>query len=120
MERNEDITGVEPLARWETEEITDPGRLVWWSRLDNRYQIEVHRLDEDLADKLGIDMSDQETQGYRGVLCIFDHEQEDALLGIERVGLSYGAMFGPDVMDVEEWQMKVVNFVDNVLLAQET
>lgn len=117
MERNEAIKDIVPLARWETEEITDHGRLVWWSRLDGRYQVEVHRLDENLAKQLGVSMPDQETAGYRGVLCIFDHAEEDKLLGLERVGLSYGAIFGPDIMDVQEWQAKIIDFIDNVLPA---
>lgn len=29
-----------------------------------------------------------------------------------RVGLSYGAMFGPDVADVNDWIKKVLDFID--------
>lgn len=31
----------------------------------------------------------------------------------ETVGLSYQAIFGPDVSDVEDWQSKVLDVIDN-------
>lgn len=31
----------------------------------------------------------------------------------ETVGLSYGAVFGPDVADLSQWQDTVINVIDN-------
>lgn len=31
----------------------------------------------------------------------------------ENVGLSYGAVFGPDIADVTQWQDTVINVIDN-------
>ena len=91
-----DLENIKPLAVWEDDNSSHTD-LVWWVRLDDRYQIEVHRIGE-----------------YKGILCIFDHDSKDALLYIEEVVLSYNALFGPDISDVGEWQKKVVEFVDNL------
>ena len=42
---------------------------------------------------------------------MFDN-QEKKYLYDEEVRLSYGATFGPDAVDVVEWQDKVVEIVD--------
>lgn len=72
-----------------------PG-VVYHSKLDDRYMIEVQRTGERSAN-----------------LVIYDHERDDAEIACWEVGLSYGALFGPDVADVGEWQGRVVDFVDN-------
>ncbi len=83
-----------PLAVWDDNHSAHPN-LVWWSRLDHRFQIEVQRVDN-----------------YAAKLIIFDHLNENAELLCEDVGLSYGALFGPDVSDVDEWQNRCMKFID--------
>jgi hypothetical protein len=85
-----------PLANWDDEQSSHP-ELVWWSRLDNKYQIEVHRKGERAAR-----------------LVIFDHSNNDKMLKGFDVGLSYGAIFGPDIDDVSAWQDMAVNFIDSL------
>ena len=84
-----------PLAAWDATEI--PAELVWMSRLDNRFKIEVLRTGDGSAQ-----------------LMIWDHENDDKLLLDEEVGLMYGAKFGPDVDDVASWQGKAIELVDNL------
>ena len=67
--------------------------VIWSSLLDNRYSIEVIR-----------------TAPYRAEFSIRDGDQ---VLRTESVGLMYGAIFGPDVSDVAEWQRLSTDFVDN-------
>lgn len=38
----------------------------------------------------------------------------DQVLERQNVGLSYGALFGPDVEDVLDWQQRAVDFIDGV------
>ena len=75
---------------------------VWWSRLDERWQIEVHR-DSPTA------------PSYAATLHIFDHNDGDKLVRTEPVGLAYEAVFGPDVADVNKWQERAIDYVDNHL-----
>ena len=85
-----------PLATWDDNDSKHP-LLVWWTRLDKRWQIEVQRIDD-----------------YNATLCIFDHTNQDALIHSEPEGLSYGALFGPDVGDVAFWQDKAIKIVDTM------
>lgn len=103
---------LQPKAHWETEQVTEPGSLIWWSRLDGRYQIEVHQAREETLKALELDEGGD--IGYIGILCIFDHGNENTLLMAEMVGLSYGAIFGPDVADVLAWQDRSIAFVDEL------
>ena len=81
---------------WESQEPFDKEcRVVWWSRLDKRYQIEVQRSGE-----------------KSGILIIFDHNDGNKAIFKSNVNLSYGAVFGPDVMDVELWQNMATDAVD--------
>ncbi len=66
--------------------------IVWTSTLDGKYVLTITRIDD-----------------YLGELTISEGDQ---LLHREVVGLSYGAIFGPDVADVAEWQRIAVEFVD--------
>lgn len=86
----------QPLARWNDDNLSHP-QLVWWSRLDNKYQVEVHR-----------------TGDRTGVLYVFDHNDNNKELFSKDVDLSYGAQFGPDVADVAEWQKATGEFVDSI------
>lgn len=86
---------MQPLLPWESDNADHPD-LVWRSKMDKRYLIEAHRAD-----------------GYHGKLYIFDHEKDDREIACWEVILSYGAMFGPDVADVDVWLKKAEDFVDN-------
>ena len=67
--------------------------VVWTSILDKRYEVTVTRSDDYLAE-----------------LTISEGNQ---VLHRESVGLSYGAIFGPDVADVADWRRTAVAFVDS-------
>ena len=71
-----------------------PEDVVWVGTLDNRYTVTVIR-----------------TRPYHGELSI---REGDQILLREDVGLSYGALFGPDVSDVAEWQQRAVEFIDTL------
>ena len=86
----------QPLLSWDSPKGASHPRLVWRSKLDDRYLIEVHRADN-----------------YNGKLFVFDHNRNDQEIFSMDVGLSYGATFGPGVADVQEWQEKVLDFIDN-------
>ena len=70
--------------------------LIWEATVDNgQYRCEVNRID-----------------GYKGRLTVQDTVTEELILDKE-VGLSYGARFGPDLMDVTMWQDMIIEAVDN-------
>jgi hypothetical protein len=73
-------------------EMADERQLVWEAELDNRYRCEVRRTDD-----------------YAGELKMVDGER---VLICENVGLMYGALFGPDVSDVVDWQDKCTAAAD--------
>ena len=66
--------------------------VVWTSTLDGKYEVTVTRTDD-----------------YHAELTISEGNQ---VLHRESVGLSYGAIFGPDVADVADWRRIAVEFVD--------
>jgi hypothetical protein len=66
--------------------------VVWTSTLDRRYEVTVTR-----------------TGDYRAEPTV---SEGDLVLHREAVGLSYGAIFGPDVADVADWRRIAVEFVD--------
>jgi hypothetical protein len=68
--------------------------LVWTATLDDRYVITVSRTDEN-----------------SGSLRIVDSVSGNEL-HTAPVTLSYGALFGPDIDDVQEWQEIAVGVVD--------
>jgi hypothetical protein len=74
-----------------------PDRLVWYSILDDKYVVTVTRPEDPCDD-------------YKGTFEIFDAEGKQ--LHSEQVGLAYGARFGPDMMDVDDWQNKTIEFID--------
>lgn len=86
-----------PLVPWDSD--VAHALIVWRTKLDDRYLVEVQR---------------DPTDGYKAQLVIFDHERNDEEIMCWDVGLSYGALFGPDVDDVSIWQDKVIDFVDTV------
>lgn len=74
---------------------------VWYSELDDlngyikRYSIRVIRLDRS-----------------NGILKVYDTKFNNKLIFEKQVQLSYGAMFGPDISDVDIWKEIVIKFVD--------
>jgi len=85
-----------PIAPWNADQDFSHAELVWWATLDDRYQVEVHR-----------------TGPRTGILYVFDHRDGDKELASWPVGLSFGAVLGPDIDDVVDWQNKIVDFIDN-------
>jgi hypothetical protein len=67
--------------------------IIWESKLDEVFDCKVERIDE-----------------RRGKLTVID--QFDRILLDTEVGLSYGAMFGPDVADVALWEDMVIKVID--------
>lgn len=87
-----------PIMEWESNEPFDSeGKVIWWTRLDKRYQVEVHRKGDG-----------------EGTLFIWDREQgTDAPPVYGRaVNLSYDAIFGPDIGDVAAWETVALDFAD--------
>lgn len=70
--------------------------IIWENTLDQRYKCTVTRNSQ-----------------YLGQLKILDEELNKVLCD-EEVRLSYGATFGPDVDDVNLWQDRIIEIVDNV------
>jgi len=70
---------------------------VWWSRLDDRYQVEVTR-DPDHTS--------------RAKMTIYDRANDNIEVHTEQVGLAYGAVFGPDTGDVSHWRSIASKAVD--------
>lgn len=87
-----------PLLPWDAPQDTRHPQLVWRSKLDDRYLIEVHRTG---------------TNNYTGKLVVFDHDRNNQEIFSMDIGLSHGAIFGPDIADVDEWRDKVLDFIDN-------
>ncbi len=77
---------VGPVMDWDSTEPTDGDWVVWWSRLDDRYQVEVTRHPDNTT---------------RAKLTIYDHANNNIEVHTEQVILAYGAVFGPDTGDVD-------------------
>lgn len=92
--QKEKVPVIKPLIPWELEE-SHP-EVVWRTKVDDRYLVEVR----------GVSRS-------KGELLIFDHKNNDEKIAGWDVALSYGAVFGPDVADVKDWEEKVLDFIDN-------
>ncbi|EYT53155.1 hypothetical protein H483_0117695 [Dietzia sp. UCD-THP] len=82
---------------WNSTEPTDGDWVVWWSRLDDRYQVEVTRDPDNTT---------------RAKLTIYDRANNNAEVHAEQVDLAYGAAFGPDTGDVDQWMAIALNVVD--------
>ena len=85
-----------PEMDWDsTKEFSED--VVWWGRLDRRYQIEIHRKGERV-----------------GQMLIWDHDDNDRFMHEEEVVLAYAAIFGPDILDVIDWQNKATEIIDKL------
>ena len=71
--------------------------IVWCIVLDNRYGAEVER-----------------TTTHKGFLNIFDLDNNGKLVSSNETNISYDAIFGPDINDVEKWKNDIINIVDNI------
>jgi hypothetical protein len=85
----------DPMMNWD-DKAPFRGECVWWSRLDGKYQVEVHRTSDP----------------YRGCFHIYDHDNNMKHVHSEPVTLSYSAMFGPDVEDVRLWEELACRYAD--------
>ena len=85
-----------PLIPFDSPDGATHPQMVWNAILDDRYIVEVQR-----------------TGGATGNLLVFDHNKNDQEIFSKEVSLSYGARFGADVADVEDWAEKVTDFIDN-------
>jgi hypothetical protein len=99
---------LKPKTPWDSKnrDFPDIPGLVWNAQFDERYLVEVQRPDPK-------DLSKLKTDAYFGYLLLFDHQKEDGLIFSEVVHFAYGALFGPDIDNVSEWQEKIADFVDN-------
>ncbi|MEJ9076833.1 hypothetical protein WKY82_00275 [Gordonia malaquae] len=86
-----------PIMSWDSEADTDGDWVIWWSRLDGRYQVEVVRS----ADSRDV-----------AELRIYDHTSDDALVSAETVAVTAGAVFGPDTGDISNWRAAAASVVD--------
>lgn len=69
---------------------------IWTAQLDNRYDCKVTR-------------KDQST----GVLTVIDTNTGNELIN-EEVVLSYDALFGPDIMDINSWEGRILEVIDAI------
>lgn len=67
--------------------------IIWESTLDKKYKIYVERVEP-----------------YKGELVI---KENDKVLTIKAVTLTYDAKFGPDMDDIRTWEDLCINFIDN-------
>jgi len=88
-----------PLATYniETNETNcgDYSKVIWSAILDQRYKCEVQR-----------------TEPYKGELLVFDGKENDKLIHEVQLPISYNAQFGPDIVDVAEWQDIIIQTID--------
>lgn len=82
---------------WDSNQESDGDWVVWWARLDGRYQVEVTRHPENTS---------------QAALTIYDHANDDTEIHTEQVTLAYGAVFGPDTGDVNAWMALAVRVAD--------
>lgn len=88
-----------PVMDWDSTDVTDGDWIVWWSRLDKRYQVEVVR------DPASSDLA---------TLTIYDHANNQVKVHSEQVELAYGAAFGPGTGDVSHWRSIASEAVDRL------
>ncbi len=88
-----------PLADWADDHWTDP-RVLWWSRLDERYLVEARPI-----------------PARRVVLLVFDHTAADALVARRVLPVIGDPVYGPDPDDVYAWQRAVERWVDALAAA---
>lgn len=78
-----EVVGSNPTPATRKELIMSNAEVIWESKLDDKWDCSVIRLTESVG---------------RLVVC----DSQETILN-ERVSLSYGAVFGPDIADVALW-----------------
>lgn len=91
---------------WEGEVIREG--CAWWTRLDDRWLVEVQYVEDGTASVDGA----TGLAIVNGVLCIFDREDALSLRHEEPTTMIEGARFGPDIRDVERWEAAVLKVID--------
>jgi hypothetical protein len=71
----------------------ESGKSLWAAVLDERHVVEIQRIN------------------HRSYLCLFDLDGK--FRHAEETNVAFGAMFGPDVGDLEAWQERAVKIVDS-------
>lgn len=88
------------MTEQQTEEGLPP---VWGGTIDDgRFEARVDR--------------DEENPGHEAVLVVKVVESGEELVR-EKVGLAFGAVFGPDISDVEQWVEKSIGAINGWLTA---
>ncbi|MBM4569215.1 hypothetical protein GS489_01510 [Rhodococcus hoagii] len=89
-----------PLMDWDSTEAGDPDAwIVWWSRMDGKFQVEVvHTTTED---------------AYAGRLTVYEKDTR-RVLHARDVAITAGAPFGPDAADVAAWHDLAIEAVDHL------
>jgi hypothetical protein len=75
-----------------TGEKLECGEAIWATILDGKYVVEIQRIN------------------HRSYLCLF--EIGGRFLHVEPTNVAFGAMFGPDVADVAQWEERAAAIVD--------
>lgn len=75
-----------PLADWDDDH-SAPAGIYWWSRLDERFQVEARRL-----------------PARKALLVAFDRANDDALIGRVVIEMIGDPRYGPDPDDIYGWQ----------------
>jgi len=88
---------VQPIMDWD-DQSGFKDMCCWKTRLDNRYQVEVHRKPDN---------------DYTATLYMWDRDQDMKLVKSEDVTLSYQAIVGPDCADVDSWIEMALIFADS-------
>jgi len=70
--------------------------IVWCGVLDCRYGLEVERIEQ-----------------YSGILYIFDLSDNNKLIESINTPISYDALFGPDINDVNKWKDIGIQIIDS-------
>lgn len=79
-----------------TSDCGDYSKVIWCAILDKRFKCEVQR-----------------TEPYNGVLVVFDSMMNDNIMYEVPVPISFDGPFGPDIVDVAQWQQMVIDAIDN-------
>lgn len=99
-----------PLATYDIEKNTEPvydvNQVVWAAILDKRFKIEVQRKTELKEDGT--------IYTHLGTLLVFDSVNDDVIILEKETPISYGALFGPDIDDLNTWQNEACNAVDSL------
>jgi len=89
---------MKPIAKWNGEKVKEVAGLFWWSQSRDRYISEVRETEDP----------------SKGLLCIFDHKDNDKLIHKETVSITDGEILTPDAIDFEVWDRNSEEFLDRL------